>query len=412
MRIALVTYALQIGGIETFLKLLAKYFIEKGHDVDFIETLTKGKWSRSFEDNGNTVIRILPSPIRSALWHAQKIAEVLGKYDIIILNDSPRAQAVLGLLSEEIVAIAVVHSTMTSMIRNATANLSQCDAIVGVSPLVMKALIQYGADKHKVVSIPNGITVSNSWPKQENNFDPSNHLRLVYVGAINHLQKGVLHIPGIVKKTLERTNNLTLAIIGDGPDLPELRQEVITQCPSLTVTFYGALNNEATLQLLQNSDVLLMPSYFEGLPIVLLEAMASGVVPIASNLEGCTDKVIKDNANGFLIPVGDETGFSKVIYELAVNRKILREASFVAWKTIKNEYSYVHTGSAYEELINRLRGDKIKVILPTRSGVVEKSVLGDFPRVPKILVRPVRKMLRLVGLFPPPQKEPLLFNPK
>ena len=123
MRVALVTYALQVGGIETFLRLLGRYLIDRGHDVTFIESWAKGQWSECFSTGGYKVIQILGNPLGSRLRHARRIADQLKNYDVVILNDAPFAQASLGLLTEQTIAIPVVHTSLTSMIRNAAGSM-------------------------------------------------------------------------------------------------------------------------------------------------------------------------------------------------------------------------------------------------------------------------------------------------
>lgn len=412
MRIALVTYALQIGGVETFLKLLAKYFIEKGHDVDFFETLTKGKWSQVFRDEGYKVIQILSLPLHSRIHHAKRIAKILKDYDLIILNNDPFAQAVLGLLPEKTVAVPVLHMYLTSMIRNATANKENLDMLVTVSPAVRESAIHFGIEEEKVVCIPNGIEVPDRWPKEKYNFEAEKQLRVIYIGALTHTQKGVLYLPGIFKKVAEEGISLRVDIVGDGPEKEKLINDFKHECQNIDIVMHAALPNNKTLELLSKSHVLIMPSHFEGLPLVLLEAMSGGVVPIVSKLNGCTDFVINDAQNGFLVEIGDVIGFAKALIKLANDRFLLKSLSFSAWETTKNRFSYKKTGEAYLELAEKCIVNKIKGEVPKRTGRINKTLLGDFPWLPIFLVRPIRKVFRMLGLFPQPIQEPLLFEPR
>jgi hypothetical protein len=91
---------------------------------------------------------------------------------------------------------------------------------------------------------------------------------------------------------------------------------------------------------------------------------------------------------------------------------MLKRLSKSAWETAAQRFSYKTMGAAYLKLAEsdrRLReeGPKRK-----RSGLIDQSLLGDFPKLPIFLVRPVRKALRMLGLFPQPVQEPLLFEPR
>src|SRR5690606_399593 len=70
------------------------------------------------------------------------------------------------------------------------------------------------------------------------------------------------------------------------------------------IHFLGGVQPDKVAEWMQISDILLLPSYKEGLPSALLEAMATGVVPIASNVGGIPS-VIHHGVNGFLLQPGD-----------------------------------------------------------------------------------------------------------
>jgi glycosyltransferase involved in cell wall biosynthesis len=410
MRIALVTYALQIGGVETFLKLLAKYFIEKGHEVDFIETLEKGKWSRVFSDEGYKVIQVLSSPLHSRIHHAKQIAKILNDYDLIVLNDAPIAQSILGLLPEKIVAIPVLHMYLTSMISNATANKKNWDILSTVSPAIRESAIHYGLEETKVVCIPNGIEVSDQWPKENISFRAEKRLKVIYIGSLNHTQKGILYLPGIFRKVAEAGSSVELIIIGDGSEKENLVKSFKKNCQNLDISMHGVLSNSKTLELLSKSYVLIMPSHFEGLPLVLLEAMASGIVPVVSRLAGCTDFVIENNVNGILVESGDEFGFANAIIRLNENRALLETMSKSAWETVVQKFSYETTGIAYLNLEEFCRQLRLDGHTKKRSGLIDKSLLGDFPKLPIYLVRPIRKFMKILGLYKAANPQPLLFK--
>ena len=117
MKIALVTYAIQMGGVETFLLRLGTYLQKAGHEVVLVETEERGVWADAFENSGLKVVDVLPEPLRSRRRHAIRIADVLVPFDVVVLNDAPYAQSALGLLRPETVAFAIVHGDMASMYR-------------------------------------------------------------------------------------------------------------------------------------------------------------------------------------------------------------------------------------------------------------------------------------------------------
>ena len=410
MRIALVTYALEIGGVETFLKLLADYFSERGHHVDIMETQSKGKWSETFSEGGYHVIQILPNKFRSLVHHAKQIGIMLKEYDLVILNDAPYAQSSLGFLPEMTVAIPVLHMCLTSMVCNAAANTDNWDAISAVCPAASNSLIHYGIDRDRVVCIPNGIKVPEKWPKDGFDFNAFKTLHMVYIGAINHSQKGVFHLPAIVERISEKGCKFFFDIIGDGPDLSILKRDLSMFVNEGKVIFHGPQPNYVVKEILSNATVLIMPSHFEGLPVVLLESISLGVVTVVSRLDGCTDFVVEHGENGLLVSPGDEKGFAEALLSLANSKIQIGEMSKSAWETVQKKFSYIQTGESYLKLADICRQRRQDGKSWQRLSRIDKKLLGNFPRMPLFLVRPVRKILRLLGLMPKLKQAPLLYQ--
>jgi glycosyltransferase involved in cell wall biosynthesis len=398
MQIALVTYALQIGGVETFLRLMSDYFTEKGHRVTIYETFCEGRSSKIFLDEGYFVKQIFPRFYHSRIRHARLIARELSSYDVVILNDVPFAQAAIGLLPERTVVIPVLHNHMESMYRNACANVTNWDVLVTVSPMLRERSFEFGADVPNTICIPHGVRVPTAWPKEETIYSNNDTIRLVYIGSINHTQKGVFYLTGITERLVKKSISFTLDIIGDGPDLPELRKRMAVN-DHTAIRFHGALIHETALKILRHADVLILPSHYEGFGIVILEAMSCGVIPIVSHLHNVTDSIVEHGLNGFLITIGNEEGFASTIVELARNRLRLKSVSKSAWQTALNRFSYQSTGASYLEQINILCDRFANQKKNRRTGVLDMLLLGDLPNLPLFLVRPVRKVLRLLGLL-------------
>jgi glycosyltransferase involved in cell wall biosynthesis len=389
MKIAIITYALRIGGVETFIRLLAKYCFAEGHEVDLVEVWAKGEWSDRIEKDGTKVRRLLQSPFESAVSHSGKISDLMKSYDAVLLNDVPSAQASIGLLPDQTVVIPILHNCdVPQMMETALANSNNWDAVVAVSPAVQRAAMQRGIRPDDIYCIPNGVNVPSKWPKLGKSHD---QLRVIFLGAISDGQKGVFYLPEILTRVLAQRKDVVFSVIGDGPDLPELKK----RCADLGdfhIEFLGSVPYSEVPLLLDQGDILLMPSRFEGMPLVLLEAMAMGLVPVASLLPGCTDVVVKDGLNGRLISVGNTSGFAEAITMLAADRSQLAWMSQKAWSTISNGFSYETVGKAYMKLIESCKSRNASVRVPHRIPVIETRLLGDYPQLAKMFVRPVRKL--------------------
>lgn len=96
----------------------------------------------------------------------------------------------------------------------------------------------------------------------------------------------------------------TLTLVGDGPMLADIERAVERLDLGARVRFAGRLDEAATLAAVARADILVLPSFMEGLPIVLMEAMALGVPVIGSRVAGVPE-LIEDGAEGLLFRPGD-----------------------------------------------------------------------------------------------------------
>jgi glycogen synthase len=95
-----------------------------------------------------------------------------------------------------------------------------------------------------------------------------------------------------------------------------------------------------------------MPSRFEGQGMVLVEAMAAGVVPVASDLPG-TREIVAHGANGCLARPGDVAGYAEAIAGLAARRDALEVMSRAAYDTARTRFDPAARVRAYETLFER-----------------------------------------------------------
>lgn len=101
--------------------------------------------------------------------------------------------------------------------------------------------------------------------------------------------------------------------MGEGPQLKQL-QDRIGQHDH--IYFLGRLGAEKVLAELFNSDIFLLTSEFEGLPISLMEAMAQFCVPIAADINSGVPELITSGENGYIVPIGGTKSFCDRICEL------------------------------------------------------------------------------------------------
>lgn len=138
--------------------------------------------------------------------------------------------------------------------------------------------------------------------------------------------------------------DIQLIIIGDGPNREELiRLSDNLQMRSL-ICFLTKQDRLSLLSYYQNADIFVLPSIIfqnqtEGLGVVLLEAMASGVPVIGSNIGGIPD-IIKDNVNGLLVPPGDSRALAMSIIMILQDPDLAERLRKAGLETVKEHFSW------------------------------------------------------------------------
>ena len=122
---------------------------------------------------------------------------------------------------------------------------------------------------------------------------------------------------------LGRVDGVTLAIAGDGPDLPDLRRRVAELGLDGRVRFLGPLNRERVLTLFRAADASLLTSSWENFPHTVVEALAVGT-PVIATAVGGVPELVRDGENGLLVPAGDSNGLAAAIRRL-IDQPDLRE---------------------------------------------------------------------------------------
>lgn len=146
--------------------------------------------------------------------------------------------------------------------------------------------------------IPNGI---KTFLTNITILKPSKKVKFVYCGRISHFDKGVLYLPILLNYFKnQKEYEITLKIIGEGPDLETLRDEFNKHDLCSVVEYLGVLTNEEVRMQMKNVDFLIFPSLAEGFGLSIVEAQSVGCIPVAFKIDGVTDFIIEDSINGLL----------------------------------------------------------------------------------------------------------------
>ncbi len=186
--------------------------------------------------------------------------------------------------------------------------------IIAVSPLAEQEVSRYGKNLlKKTVIIPNGIELSEFPMASSSSPEPGKALTCLTV-AFMQARKGLDYLLHAVSQIADP--NISFRIVGDGPHFQKLKELSLRQGIGDRVTFAGRLAREAVRREFQTSDIFVLPSLWEGQGIVFLEAMASGLPIVATNIAGVRG-MLEDGANALLVPPRDSRALADAVERLA-----------------------------------------------------------------------------------------------
>ena len=177
------------------------------------------------------------------------------------------------------------------------------------------------APKANVVVINNAVALPNISARV--NRDSRTFL---FLGALIQ-RKGVMDLLEAVRQMKNRSVfNFRILIAGSGAEETRLREYVKQNGLQSNVEFLGWITKEQKPSLLAKADVLVLPSYNEGLPIAILEAM-SYALPIISTNVGSIAEAVQEGVNGFLIAPGDINALADSMVKLTVDTELWEKES-------------------------------------------------------------------------------------
>ena len=176
-----------------------------------------------------------------------------------------------------------------------------------------------------------------------------------YVGKFT-LAKGVYNFALAMRNISVRLPKVQAIFVGDyrNSEPPSLGVKIIEMFKGYdNVMFVGEVPHEEVAGYLNEMKLLVLPSYSEGLPHVILEAMACGT-PVLATPVGAIPDVIKDGVNGFLLESNDPKHIAEKIIELLDKPDLLEKVSVNAYNYVRENFSFEKTLDAWRKILSEL----------------------------------------------------------
>jgi glycosyltransferase involved in cell wall biosynthesis len=238
--------------------------------------------------------------------------------------------------------------------------LRRADAVTAVTGAIVETLVRdYAIERSRVRVVPNGADL----PDEETEGPAAKRWRERYLctpikplwvvaGRLEE-QKGHDLLFEALSTILKQNLDFTLVVAGEGSRRSWLEQQALSLRLAPRVQFVGQVEDVGSL--LAAADAVLLPSRWEGLPLVLLEAMARGRPIVASSVGGVPD-VVQDGVNGTLVPPGDAAALAAALEQL--HRKADRAGRMgrAAADTVREHYTWHAVVDGFESVYDEVLG--------------------------------------------------------
>lgn len=370
MKIGITCYP-SMGGSGIIATELGIKMAERGHDVHFITSnipfrICKPLPNITFhqvEVNQYAVFQYPPYDITLST----KISDVIKEYDLDVLHMHYAVpHAVCGILAKQmsgkdVKIMTTLHGTDITVLgydhslKNAIKfGIEQSDIVTSVSHSLAQQTYEIIDTNKEIVPIYNFVR-ENEFPTRHNEELKDCYGILPEEKVLIHVSnfRRVKRIDTIIEtfaKVHERIPS-KLILLGDGPELLDMRQKARELNVEEHVLFLGKQNDVSAFY--QLSDLVLLLSEKESFGLTLLEAMKTGVLPIGTNAGGIKE-VIKHEETGFIVNIGDSEQAAQYAIQLLENPNLYKQMQSKMLEDIRDRFASKLITDQYEHYYKKM----------------------------------------------------------
>jgi glycosyltransferase involved in cell wall biosynthesis len=372
------TYHHGYGGLETQNKTLCEGLAKRGHRITVFSP--KRELDVPSKDENGVSYIFIPSVYRLGLFNNknnwvnrsyEKFKELheKEKFDLVLSQSSAGLGVIRRKQELEIKVVSVSHGTILGELKTKFKNITSFkDALRSAPDLIFSMRVFFGRQRdfihgsNKVIAVSNAVKKAlleetfvdeNKVEVVHNGIDPSmfsqrpgkyGKVHLIYLGRVIR-SKGVILLVEMIKDL-----NCILDVVGNGDDMDAMRREAEGLGISQKVVLHGQIPPDQVAGSLLRSDIFVFPTLrMEGLPMVLVEAMFSGLPIVAFDMGGVGDAV-EDGVNGFLLKEDDVGGFKARLNELIESADLRFQMSQASIDRAHKEFTVENMAAKYENI--------------------------------------------------------------
>lgn len=302
------------AGAEKVQDLLALGLTELGHEISFV--CFKPDKFPSLRSGQEISLHKMPMRHRFDFGCARRVAALVREGGFKLLHSHSPRGAMIGRVASLLAGVPMVHHVHSPAARDTEAPLmnrvnsvverwsaGSIQALIPVSRSLERYLVQQGFSAERIFTVPNGVPTPGPLPERPS---PQGTWHIGTV-ALFRPRKGIEVLLRAASLLLRAGRDLRIVAVG-GFETPAYETEIKALAHNLGLDGYVIWTGftRDVDAALRGLDVMVLPSlYGEGMPMAVLEAMATGVPVIASDVEGIPE-VLEHGRTGLVVPSGNE----------------------------------------------------------------------------------------------------------
>jgi glycosyltransferase involved in cell wall biosynthesis len=346
------------AGAERVQDLLAQQLGSHGFEVEFA-CLKDGIFAEKRQAKA-AILHAMPMRSRADLGLCKRLASVVRADDIQLLHTHTPRTALLGSIVAAITRVPMIHHVHSPSerdtesglrnLRNSVAeklSLRGACRLIAVSESLERHLLERGVDRQRIRQVPNGVPTGE---RRRRLYTPGDELTLGTI-ALFRPRKGVETLLEAMAQL--KVTGVPVRLQAVGPfATPEYERAVRQLTASLglepDVTWAG-FQSDITAQFAR-MHLFVLPSLFgEGLPMVLLEAMAAGLPVVSTRVEGIP-QLVRNDRDGLLVEPGNVPALANALLRFArgyVNGEAMGDSG---WQRQREHFSDISMGAAVAKI--------------------------------------------------------------
>ena len=315
------------GGISAVVNNYYKVGLDKELELTYIGTMEDGSKWHKLRIAASAMVKFIVNVFKYELIHIHMASDVslYRKLPFIWLSKAFGKKLVIQQHGGNIKQF--YYSECSEKSRNFIKKILQkADVFIVVAPY-LKDIFEDIVEEEKIVVLPNAVEIPN---EISHNYKEQN---LLFLGRLCK-EKGIYELLDAVKELKPEFPNLHLYL---GGVWAEEKLEKKAQSCEEFVHYLGWIGSKEKEEYLRKCNIFVLPTYFEGLPMSLLEGMASGCACLATEVGGIP-QVVTDRKDGILIPAKDVQALKDSLRELLQNPQLQEELGINGRRTIEEKF--------------------------------------------------------------------------